>query len=276
MRITSQNLDETVKRNDQIDRQVQEHIKYIEKRIIKWKALSIEEQAYEILKEHHLIEIPIPDNNWGGAIRKFPNGTKVPIINTAQPRIYQYFIYWHEIYHLTEDQEMKQHEEKSYEISTEFDLNERKADYFASQMIFGYLDLYDYFHSLKLNDFVVKIAHCMKSFKAPYKAVLIQLYQMAKKNHNDQLQSQIKAHFDLQFSLREWYSLFQEHALDDSLIKPSFVTNLNKIIETINNEIEQHPDVELFKDNLKVVKDWEFKYKTLQKQLKERSHGWLP
>jgi hypothetical protein len=53
VRITSQNLDETVKRNDQVDRQVQEHIKYIEKRIIKWKALSIEEQAYEILKEHH-------------------------------------------------------------------------------------------------------------------------------------------------------------------------------------------------------------------------------
>lgn len=70
---------------------------------------------------------------------------------------------------------------EDYEITIEFDLNERKADYFASQMIFGRHDLYDYYLSLRHDDFLVNAAHCMKSFKAPYKAVLIQLYQIAKK-----------------------------------------------------------------------------------------------
>ncbi|KOP64817.1 hypothetical protein AMS62_05805 [Bacillus sp. FJAT-18019] len=273
MRITSANLDQTVERNEQIDRQIQDHIHFIEKRLIKWKSLPIEEQAFGILKEHNLIEIPIPDSNWGGAIRKFHGGKVVPIINTAQPRLYQYFIYWHEIYHLTEHEEMSLHNEETYEISTEFDLNERKADYFASQMIFGYSDLYDYYHSLEYDDFIVKIAHCMKSFKAPYKAVLIQLYQMVKRNQNVQLQEQIKLYFDKQWSTSEWTTIFQEYALDDSLIKPSYVTNMNSIINAIKNQITQHPDVELFQDNLKVVKEWEEKYKHIQRELKERSDG---
>ncbi|MGO0063317.1 ImmA/IrrE family metallo-endopeptidase [Brevibacillus fluminis] len=275
MRITSENLDQTVERNEQIDRQIQNHIRFIEKRLIKWKSLPIEEQALGILKEHNLIEIPIPDSNWGGAIRKFHGQKAVPIINTAQPRLYQYFIYWHEIYHLTEHEEMSLHNEDNYEISTEFDLNERKADYFASQMIFGYSDLYDYFYSLDYDDFIVKIAHCMKSFKAPYKAVLIQLYQMGRRNQNDQLQEKIKLYFDKQWSTSEWATLFQEYALDDSLIKPSYVTNMNSIINAIKNQIAQHPDVELFQDNLKVVKEWEEKYKQVQRELKERLDGQL-
>jgi Zn-dependent peptidase ImmA (M78 family) len=123
MRITSANLDETIS-------------------MIKWRSLPIEEQALEILKEHDLIEIPIPDENWGGAIRKFHNEKRLPIINTAQPRLYQYFIYWHEIYHLTEHEEKIIHNQ-NYEILTDFNLSERKADYFASQMIFRYQDLYE-------------------------------------------------------------------------------------------------------------------------------------
>lgn len=65
MRITSNNLDETVELNLKIERQVEEHIAYINKRLIKWRSLPLEEQAYEILKEYNLIELPIPDENWG-------------------------------------------------------------------------------------------------------------------------------------------------------------------------------------------------------------------
>lgn len=270
MRITSENLDLTVQRNEQIAREVDEHIKFITKRLIKWKSLPIEQQALEILKEHNLIEIPIPDNNLGGAIRKFPNGEKVPIINTAQPRLYQYFIYWHEIYHLTENEELHQHVEDSYDITTDFDMNERKADYFASQMIFGYSDLYDYFNSIKESDFIVKIAHCMKSFKAPYKAVLIELYQIAQKNHNEPLQNQIKIYFDKTWTTEQWSMIFQDYSLDDSLIKPSYLTNLNPIKESIEQEIRQFPDVELYRDNLNLILEWEAKYRAIQKELKGR------
>ncbi|MDT3428714.1 hypothetical protein J2Z22_004307 [Paenibacillus forsythiae] len=273
MRITSGNLDETIERNEQIAKEVEAHIQFIERWRIKWKSLPIEQQGLEILREHNLIEVPIPDENWGGAIRRFGNGWMVPIINTAQPRLYQYFIYWHEIYHLTEQEEIKRHQENSYEITTEFDLNERKADYFASQMIFGYSDLYDYFHSLKYNDFLIKVVHCMKSFKAPYKAVLIQLYQMAKKSNNDHLQTQIKLHFDKQLATNEWSAIFQEYSLDDTLMKPSLVINMSSIKQAIKEEIERHPDVELYKDNLKVVMGWEEKYKAIQRDLKGRLDG---
>ncbi|WNS41101.1 ImmA/IrrE family metallo-endopeptidase [Paenibacillus sp. MMS20-IR301] len=274
MRITSENLDETVELNLKIERQVEEHIAYIEKRLIKWRSLPLEERAYEILKEYNLIEIPIPDENWGGAIRKFANGIAVPIINTAQPRLYQYFIYWHEIYHLTEHEEMDSHPE-DYEISTEFDLNERKADYFASQMIFGRHDLYEYYLSHKHNDFLVNVAHCMKSFKAPYKAVLIQLYQIAKKNQNSQLQEQIRLYFDKHLSAAEWSAIFHEYALDDSLIKPSLVANLSPIVVAIKEQIEAHPDVELYQDNWRVVEKWARKYSDVQKELKEHWNGEL-
>lgn len=266
MRITGDNLDETIECNGIIREQVLKHISFIEKRIIKWQSLPIEEQALEILREHDLIEVPIPDENWGGAIRKFPNGKRIPIINTAQPRLYQYFIYWHEIYHLTEDEEMEIHNQNNYEISIDFDLNERKADFFASQMIFKNSDLYSYYNSLKKDDFMFRISHCMKSYKAPYKAVLIQLYQIASGYNDNHLRETIREHFDRKYSIGEWSSIFQQYALDDNLVKPSFITNLNTILDTIKDQIKIHPGVEMFEDNLNVVAKWEAKYKSTSKQ----------
>ncbi|MNN60127.1 hypothetical protein D3C81_1752890 [compost metagenome] len=99
------------------------------------------------------------------------------------------------------------------------------------------------------------------------------MYQIAKKNQNEQLQRTIKLYFDKQYTIQDWRAVFQEYALDDNLIKPSYVTNLNSIINAIKSKIAQHPDVELFQDNLKVVKEWEAKYKNVQRELKERYDG---
>jgi hypothetical protein len=170
---------------------------------------------------------------------------------------------------------MEIHELKDYEISTDFDLSERKADYFASQMIFGSYDLYDYFNSLKMEDFIFRVSHCMKSFKAPYKAVLIQLYQAAKINNNDSLQEHIRNYFDRKFSVQEWSGIFQECALDDSLVKPSLITNLNPVICAIKERIKLHPNVGLYEDNLRIVLEWERKYKTIQREMKESLDGEL-
>ena len=56
-------------------------------------------------------------------------------------------------------------------ISTEFDLTERKADYFASKMLISN-DLYHYFLDIKQTEFINRVAVCMDTFKAPYKAIL--------------------------------------------------------------------------------------------------------
>lgn len=215
MRITSKNLDETVKINQQIHNEIQRHLKFMHRFLAKYDIQSPEKLALQILKDNYLIQIPIPDLDWGGAIRELPNGKKIPVINTSQPRLYQYFIYWHEIYHLTEDFS------NSHEITTEFDLTERKADYFASQMLISN-DLYNYFLDLKQTEFVNRAAICMDTFKAPYKAILIQLYESALEYENKKLQEDIKSNFDLSLNIESWVEIFQKLSLDENLVKPSF------------------------------------------------------
>ncbi|MFC7393028.1 hypothetical protein [Scopulibacillus cellulosilyticus] len=227
MRITSKNLDETVKLNRQIENEIQRHLKFTHRFLAKYDIQSPEKLALQILKDNYLIQIPIPDSDWGGAIRELPNGKKIPVINTFQPRLYQYFIYWHEIYHLTEEFS------NSHEISTEFDLTERKADYFASQMLIS-KDLYNYFFALKQTEFIDKVAICMDTFKAPYKAILIQLYESAIEYENKRLQEIIKTNFDLSLSIESWEKLFKKLSLDENLVKPSFKVDFGLLKYEVN------------------------------------------
>lgn len=261
MRITGQNLDETVKLNTEINREVKEQIKYLEKYLKRLRINSTEKQAIQILKEHNLIQVPIPDLDWGGAIYELPNGQKVPVINTAQPRLYQYFICWHEVYHLTE--ESKQN--LTHNISTEFDLTERKADYFASQMLIGN-DLYPYYRDLKNDEFSSRIAQCMDIFKAPYKAILIQLYEEAIRFKDSLLQSEIRTCFDLKLDQKQWEEKFKELSLDDSLVKPTGIIDFGKLKKVIEEKTSQHSDVELYSENMDFLL-------ALEKKLRDTKEG---
>ena len=164
----------------------------------------------------------------------------VPVINTAQPRLYQYFIYWHEIYHLTESQLAQTAESApvSHDISTEFDLTERKADYFASKMLMDD-NVYDYYFNLSDEDFIHRIAKCMDAFKAPYKAVLIQLYELAIKFENEEFQEEIRENFDL---ILDWVSIFKELSLDDTLVKPSFIVDFGLLKVLVDKQNKEFPD----------------------------------
>lgn len=48
-------------------------------------------------------------------------------------------------------------------------------------------------------EFVSKIFHCMAAFQAPYKAVLVALYEFAVQSNNNKLCCEIKKIFDRQF-----------------------------------------------------------------------------
>lgn len=245
MRITSENLDQTVKLNKEIKEEIERLITVVETRYKKIRILSPEKQALQILKEHYLIQVPIPDENWGGAIRELPNGKKVFVINTAQPRVYQYFICWHEIYHLIKGIE----ESSSHIISTEFDLSERKADYFASQMLLGH-DVYGYFYQVGHHlPFVERIMHCIDTFKAPYKAILIQLYESAGEYKNEELRQQIKKNFDIRISQQEFEKMFRKLALDVSLVQPSNIIDLGALETKIKEKRAEHEEVEMYKEH---------------------------
>ena len=63
---------------------------------------SSNQLAMQILKLYGLVQMPLDNQYWSGAIF-VKKGKKIPVINTALPRANQYFTAWHEIYHLIYD-----------------------------------------------------------------------------------------------------------------------------------------------------------------------------
>ncbi len=250
MRITKENLQQTIQRNNQIEEEISRLIQYVEMTYKEIRIQSPEKQALQILKQHYFLQIPIPDQDFGGAIRVLPNGKKIFIINTAQQRVYQYFMYWHEIYHLLEQVT------ESHVITLDFDLNERKADYFAAQMLLG-KDVYRYFMNLQEpSSFLDRIMVCIDMFKAPYKAVLIQLYEAAVAEANEALQKDIEAHFDRHFTQDEWEQHFKQLNLDVSLIQPSNILDMRILENAIQSKQETYPEVSTYQEHVEFLKQF--------------------
>lgn len=162
------------------------------------------------------------------------------MINTALPRANQYFTVWHEIYHLLFDEVSFDHL-----IESEILMEERKAEHFAALMLLG--NLMPYFEGLKDMEFQAKAFQCMNAFQAPYKAVLISLYESAVKNGNTAIAEEVKENFDVQ--VEDIAQRFRDLGLDDSLVRPSYVVNVSPLQEKINKTIRNEPEVEYHKDN---------------------------
>ena len=240
--ITSKNLEQVIEKNKQIKDDILRLINDFTVRFNKLGVTGQDKLALSVLKENHLIQIPIDDEYWGGAI--ITKGTiKIPVINTAQPRVYQDFVAWHEIYHLFYDLSLK---DETHNIAVDMDLNERRADYFAAKMIFG--NVYDYYYSLDDENFIDRVIKCMDVYKAPYKAVLIELFEEAVTKYNDlDLKEKILEHFDNKPD--DLVQKFIDLELDSELVKPSFVVSLGGLEKKIQNAMKENPDVSHHKDN---------------------------
>lgn len=247
MRITRENLDEIAIRNQEIKDEIKRLIVHVDTIYKEVRIHSAEKQALQILREHYFIQIPIEDQDFGGAIKVLPNGKRIFIINTAQSRVYQYFIYWHEIYHLLEEST------ESHMITLDFDMNERKADYFASQMLLGN-DLYRYFMHLSVtNDFMEKVMICIDMFKAPFKAVLIQLYESAITEGNSALKKEIQVHFDKSLTLNEMEVYFNRLNLDSALIQASNIFDMDILVNSVKKKSNNNPEVSIYKEHLAII-----------------------
>ena len=89
--------------------------------------------------------------------------------------------------------------------------------------------LYKYFlsnhYSLDDEDFIDRVIKCMDVYKAPYKAVLIELFQEAvTKYKNIDLKEKILQHFDNK--PEDLVQKFTDLGLDSELVKLSYVLNL--------------------------------------------------
>ncbi|MBE0068587.1 ImmA/IrrE family metallo-endopeptidase [Thermoanaerobacterium thermosaccharolyticum] len=240
--ITRKNLEQVIEKNKLIKDDISRLIKDFTVRFNKSGVTGQDKLSFSVLKENHLIQIPIDDEYWGGAIITKGN-IKIPVINTAQPRVYQYFVAWHEIYHLLYDLNLS---EETHNIAADMDLNERRADYFAAKMIFG--NVYDYYYSLDDEDFIDRVIKCMDVYKAPYKAVLIELFEEAVTKYNDlDLKEKILKHFDSK--PKDLVQKFIDLELDAELVKPSYVVSLGGLEKKIQSVMKENLDVSYHKDN---------------------------
>lgn len=246
--ITVENLDEIVEQNKLIKKSIEEKLNmlyemYNAKEMIK----SESKFAFNFLKKNGLIQIPISNKHWGGAIY-YVDGKKIPVINTALPRLNQYFIAWHEIYHLLyEDWSCS----KVYKVSTEPVPSERCADYFAAKAMLG--NVYQYYLEIKKEDFLDKIAMCMDSYQAPYKAIMIQLYEEAKACNDSMFQQLIMEYFDRKNI--DWRERFQKLGLDEEAVMASNVIYLGDLEEKIQKRMIDEPDVSAHEINKKYLED---------------------
>ena len=243
--ITAENLNLVIKKNREIREEVSTQAIKLQMNSSIMKVASAPQLALIILQGFGLIQMPIEDKYWSGAIY-VKDGKIIPVVNTSLPRANQYFAAWHEIYHLIFDKVSFDHFIEADNI-----LEERKAEYFAACMLLT--GVYRYFMELPEMDFVSKIFCCMSVFQAPYKAVLVSLYEYAIKSENEKLCSKIKEVFDLQFE--DLPNRFRMLGLDDSLVTPSYVVNTSSLQERIQRIRAANPDVHYHKDNEEYLKN---------------------
>ena len=240
-KITANNLDEVVNRNNEIRMETERFVLTIKTDCNKLSVQSTALLAIQLLKEHGLIMMPIDNPYLGGAIY-VKDGKKIPFINTAQPRANQYFTAWHEVYHLLFDKVSFDHV-----INVDSVMEERKAENFASQMLLG--NLLPYYLELPAEmDFLSKVCCCMDVFQAPYKAVMISLYETAVQSANDNLKAIIKSNFDN--PPRDIARLFNENGLDATLVLPSNIVNLGAVEAKVKEAVIAEDEIRYHKDNL--------------------------
>lgn len=237
--ITAQNLDFVIKKNREIKEEVSAQAIKLQTNPSIMKVASAPQLALLILQGFGLIQMPIEDKFWSGAIF-VKDGKLIPVVNTSLPRANQYFAAWHEIYHLIFDKVSFDHF-----IEADNTLEERKAECFAACMLLNGVDRY--FTELPEMDFVSKIFYCMSTFQAPYKAVLVSLYEYAVQSENEKLCGRIKEAFDLQFE--DLPNRFRMLGLDDSLVSPSYVINTSSLQERIKRMRVANPELNYHKNN---------------------------
>lgn len=258
--VTKDNLDEIIRLNQCIYSEIIEKQKFILKEYDQGEIKAEEKLAMNLLEQAGLIQIPLLNDHFGGAIYT-KGGKKIPVLNTAQPRVYQYFVAWHEVYHLIFDDL----DQSTHQISIDMENGERKADYFAAIMMLG--NVYHYYMQLRDTDFMTRICKCIDTYKAPYKAILIQLYEEAMNTGNQDLMELIKNNFDCKPN--NLIERFEELGLDASLVKPSYVCNVNYLREKIEEQKAQFPEVSYHTTNELFCKEQLDKVRHIVKGYKE-------
>lgn len=176
----------------------------------------------------YMIAAPVHDASLGGFVLfRGENKKNICFINTSQPRAYQNFVLFHELYHFLS---MGRHMHavalqggRVHFLKADLDMEseERRADYFASLMLLPESDVETFYRSLASKSMDEAIFYTMYHFQAPYKAVLIRLYEL-------QL-IQLKDLMDRFENKSEVYAVFQKMGLDTASVEISRTIDLQSV-----------------------------------------------
>ncbi|WP_050179583.1 ImmA/IrrE family metallo-endopeptidase [Domibacillus robiginosus] len=175
-----------------------------------------------IKNNHFLIEAPINDPSFGGFIRSTNTEKFICYINTNQRRLYQNFSLLHELFHLIYFRKITE-SLHIVNVGLDSDSDERKADYFASLLLIDEHELISFYtgNENQDKDIFQRIILAMARFSAPYKAVLIRLFEL------DLIEiEKLEELFDKKVDLEKE---FQALGLDPYVVERSDVVNFGNL-----------------------------------------------
>lgn len=257
--ITKDNLLQVVESNHRLLPGVLSRVEETKETSLLFRYKPVEMIKHYLMQEANVILFPSPFPNYGGMVT-YRNHRFYIHINTAQPRVYENFVWVHEYYHF----KYEQSNIKNTAIQTFFEdsvLNEheRQANLFAAELLVDGRLLQNLFqqvsHTLRNRPLVDWVLHLIPVFEVPYKVIVIKLLQ-------DELISEKDA-----LNLIDYE--YQKHLPDDfnhSILQPTLVIKLDDI-----NEMLQNPAITsgLRDSDLESIQK---RAAMLQKQIREERH----
>jgi Zn-dependent peptidase ImmA (M78 family) len=132
-----------------------------------------------LFENAHVLGFPVKNLDYGGLVFYYNKNFYIQI-NTAQPKIYENFMWAHEFYHFYFDKDLiKKKEENFLLIDSIFDEKERLPNLFASEFLINDFVLERKYKSFKAeyNHLIDIVINLIAVFELPYKAIVIKLAQ---------------------------------------------------------------------------------------------------
>lgn len=188
-----------------------------------------------LFENAHVIEFPVKNKDYGGLVY-YHNKNFYIQINSAQPKIYENFMWAHEFYHFYFDQQkIKNREENFILVDSIFDEKERLPNLFVSEFLINDFVLERKFNAYKKEyqntDLVDIVINLIPVFELPYKAIVIKLAQN-KLIHVDAAKEIIDYN----------YKSNLPHEIDRTLFSPSYKIKIDNYSSLIKKASENMND----------------------------------
>lgn len=179
--ITKDNLLQVVESNHRLLPSVLSKVEETKETNLLFRYKPVEMIKHYLMQEANVILFPSPFPNYGGMVT-YRNHRFYIHINTAQPRVYENFVWVHEYYHFKYEQaKIKNAAIQTFFEDSVLNEHERQANLFAAELLVDGRLLRDLFqqmtHTLRHRPLVDWVLHLIPIFEVPFKVIVIKLLQ---------------------------------------------------------------------------------------------------